>query len=176
MVVALRERWSSVREDIRSGVRQLRVAPALSVVLIATLGFGIGATIAVFSVVNAVLLRPLPYGDPQRLVVIFETLRDIRTGRASAGHFSDWTEQGTVFTSTAALQPGVFNLSTDQEPERIAGSRVTPSFFDVLHIAPALGRYFTADDVRRTERLVVLSHRLWQRRFGGDPAIVGRDV
>jgi predicted permease len=170
------ERWASVWSDVRSGVRQLRGSPALSAVLIATLGLGLGLTIAVFSVIHAVLLRPLPYANQDRLVVLFETLRASRTGRASVGHFYDWTAQARVLEATAALQTGSFNLATAGDPEQVSASRVTPGFFTVLHVAPAAGRYFTDADVQRTDHLVVLSHGLWQRRFGADPAIIGREV
>jgi putative ABC transport system permease protein len=174
--VKLSDRTAPFVSDLRSGLRQLRAAPVLSAVLIATLGFGIGSTIAVFSIVHAVLLAPLPYADQDRVVVVFETLRDIKTGRASVGHFHDWTEQSDVFSATAALQPATYNLADAEQPERVAASRVTPGFFDVLHIPPALGRYFTAEDVSRDDHLVVLSHTLWTRRFASDPTIVGREV
>ena len=170
------ERWASVWSDVRSGVRQLRASPALSAVLIATLGLGLGLTIAVFSVIYAVLLRPLPYANQDRLIVLFETLRASRTGRASVGHFFDWTGQARVLEATAALQTGSVNLATADDPEQVSASRVTPGFFTVLHVAPAVGRYFTDADVQRTDHLVVLSHGLWQRRFGADPAIIGREV
>src|SRR5687768_14918973 len=93
-----RTEWlSGWLEDVRYGVRQLKVSPLLTTVLVATLGLGIGATVAIFSVMNAVLLRPLPYTDADRVVVVYETLRDNMTGNASAGHFHDWTAESTVF-------------------------------------------------------------------------------
>jgi predicted permease len=170
------ERWSSLWADLRSGVRQLRAAPAVTAVLVGTLGLGLGFTIAIFGVIHAVLLRPLPYAEADRLVAVFETLRENKTGRASVGHFFDWTEQGTVFTATAALRPATFNLAAASDVERVTGSQVTPGFFTVLHIAPSLGRYFTSDDVARNDHVVVLSHGLWLRRFGGDPRIIGQQV
>ncbi len=171
-----RSEWlSGWRQDIRQGVRQLTVSPVLSVVLIVTLALGIGATVAIFSVTYAVLLRPLPYAGADRMVMVFETLRT-RRGSASVGHFHDWTEQGTVFEATAAMQNATVNLTDEGEPERVGGARVTPGYFRVADIPPALGRYFTARDVENDARVTVLSHGLWQRRFGGDPTIIGRAI
>jgi putative ABC transport system permease protein len=166
--------WSDWRHDFRFAVRQLTVSPFLTAVLVLTIALGIGSTVAIFSVVNAVLLRPLPGDDSERIVWIYETLRS-RTGSASAGHFHDWTEQGTVFEHTAAGSRGSFNLS-DGEPERVFGMQVTPGYFRVIHVQAVLGRYFTEADTARDSRLVVLSHGLWQRRFAGDPSIVGRSI
>jgi predicted permease len=166
--------WSDWRHDFRFAVRQLTVSPILTAVLVPTIALGIGSTVAIFSVLHAVVLRPLPGDDNGRVVRIFETLRT-RMGSASPGHFHDWTEHGTVFEHTTATAPGTYNLS-DGEPERVAGMRATPGYFRVMHITPALGRYFTEADTAADARVVVLSHGLWQRRFGGDPAIVGRSV
>jgi putative ABC transport system permease protein len=166
--------WSDWRHDLRFAVRQLTVSPILTTVLVLTIALGIGATVSVFSVLNAVLLRPLPGAESDRIVRIYETFRS-RTGSASVAHFHDWTEQGTVFQHTAAASGGTYNLS-DGEPERVAGMRVTPGYFDVMYVAPVLGRYFTKDDVARDARIVVISHGLWQRRFAADPALVGRTM
>jgi predicted permease len=167
--------WSDWRHDLRFAVRQLTVSPILTIVLVLTIALGIGSTVAIFGVLHAVVLRPLPGDDSERIVRVFETWRQFQTGSASAGHFHDWTEQGTVFEHTAAVTGGTFNLS-DGEPERVAGMRATPGYFRVMHIAPALGRYFTETDTTGDARVVVLSHGLWQRRFGGDRSIVGRSV
>jgi putative ABC transport system permease protein len=167
--------WSDWRHDLRFAVRQLTVSPILTAVLVLTIALGIGSTVAIFSVVHAVVLRPLPGDDSERIVRVFETWRQFRTGSASAGHFHDWTEQGTVFEHTAAMVGGTYNLS-DGEPERVAGMRATPGYFRVMHIAPTLGRYFTEADAAAGARVVVLSHGLWHRRFAADPSIVGRSV
>src|SRR5688572_10077657 len=106
--------WSDWRHDFRFAVRQLTVSPVLTAVLVATIALGIGATVSAFSVMNAVLLQPLPYSGGERIVFVYETLRELR-GNASVGHFHDWTEQGTVFEHTAATRPGTYNLS-DGEP------------------------------------------------------------
>jgi putative ABC transport system permease protein len=166
--------WSDWRHDLRFAVRQLTVSPILTTVLVVTIALGIGATVSVFSVLNAVLLRPLPGAESDRIVRIYETFRS-RTGSASVAHFHDWTEQGTVFERTAAASGGTYNLS-DGEPERVAGMRITPGYFDVMYVAPVLGRYFTKDEVERDPRIVVISHGLWQRRFAADPALVGRTM
>jgi predicted permease len=167
--------WSDWRHDLRFAIRQLTVSPILTGVLVLTIALGIGSTVAIFSVVHAVVLRPLPGDDSERIVRIFETLRQNRLGSASPGHFHDWTEHATVFEHTAAMIGGTYNLS-DGEPERVAGMRATPGYFRVMHITPALGRYFTDADTAGDARVVVLSHGLWQRRFGGDRSIVGRSV
>ena len=146
----------------------------LTVVLLLTIALGIGSTVAILSVIHAVLLRPLPEDDSDRIVWIYETSRS-RNGSASVGHLHDWTEQSTVFEHTAAASRGSFNLS-DGEPERVFGMQVTPGYFRVVHIAAVIGRYFTDEDVARDSRLVVLGHGLWQRQFGGDPSVVGRQM
>ncbi|MGH8630566.1 MAG: ABC transporter permease, partial [Burkholderiales bacterium] len=152
-------------------------SPLLSAVLVVTLGLGIGATVAIFSVVNAVLLRPLSFEEGDRIVIVYETLRDRgATGSASVGHFHDWREQGTVFEAAAAMQPAIYNMTDTGEPERVIGVRVTPDYFRVAHIRPALGRYFTEPEVKAGARVVVLSHGLWMRHFAGDPSIVGRQI
>ena len=163
-----------LRQDLHYGIRMLGHNPGFTTVAVATLALGIGLTTAVFSVVNAVLIRPLPYADGERIVLVRETLR--QPGNASAGHFHAWTEHSTVFDHTAAGQGVTYNLADAGDPERIRGMRVTPGYFEVAHVPPALGRYFTASDVDLGGRVVVLSHSLWQARFGGDRAIIGRSI
>ncbi len=163
-----------LRQDLRYGIRMLGRNPGFTTVAVATLALGIGLTTAVFSVLNAVLIRPLPYADGERIVLVRETLR--QPGNASVGHFHDWTEHSTVFDHTAAGQGVTYNLADAGDPERIRGMRVTPGYFEVAHMPPALGRYFTASDVDLGGRVVVLSHSLWQARFGGDRAIIGRSI
>jgi predicted permease len=167
--------WADWRHDLRFALRQLLVSPVLTAVLMVTVALGIGATVAIFSVLNAVLLRPLPWSDSDRIVVVYETWRQFRQGSASVGHFHDWTEQGEVFEQTTALTRATYNLS-DGEPERVSGARVTPGYFQVMQIQPVLGRYFTEADVERGGRMAVLGHGLWRRRFGEDPSLVGRMI
>lgn len=169
------EWWADWRHDLRFAIRQLAVSPVLTIVLAITIALGVGATVAIFSVLNAVLLRPLPWTGSDRIVIVYETWKQFRQGSASVGHFHDWTEQNEVFEHTAALTRATFNLS-DGEPERVSGARVTPGFFSVMQVPPVFGRYFTTSDIENDARLVVLGYGLWQLRFAGDPAIVGRTV
>ena len=155
--------WADWRHDLQFAVRQLFISPLLSGVLVVTIALGIGGTVAVFSVLNAVLLRPLPWADSDRIIAVFETWKQFQQGNASAGHFRDWTEQSEVLEHTGALTRATYNLS-DGEPERVSGARVTPGYFQVMQIPPVLGRYFTAPDVERDRRLVVLGDGLWRRR------------
>jgi putative ABC transport system permease protein len=163
-----------LRQDVRYGLRMLSRNPGFTTVAVLTLALGIGLTTAVFSVVNAVLLRPLPYDAGERIVLVRETFRGI--GNASVGHFHDWTEHSTVFEHSAAGQGATYNLADEGDPERVRGMRVTAGYFQVAYIPPAIGRYFTKEDVDAGERVVVLSHSLWQSRFAGDRAIVGRQI
>jgi predicted permease len=167
--------WADWRHDVRFALRQLAVSPVLTAVLMLTIALGIGATVSIFSVMNAILLRPFPWADSDRIVFVYETWKQFRQGSASVGHFHDWTEQGEVFESTAALTRATYNLS-DGEPERVSGVRVTPGYFRVMQLPPVLGRYFSEEDVARDARVVVLSDGFWRRRFAGDPSIVGQTI
>jgi putative ABC transport system permease protein len=168
-------------DDARFAVRQLMSSPGFALVAVLTLALGIGATTAIFSVVHAVVLRPLPYPDPDRLMFIGERFPgmppDSPPSSTSVGNFADWQKHSKTFASMAALQAFSFNLSEGDVPERVTGARVTHTLFDVLGLAPLYGRVFTAaEDTPGNDRVVVLSHRLWTRRFGANPAIVGREI
>jgi putative ABC transport system permease protein len=167
------EQLGVLRQDVVYALRLLRARPGFTAAIMLTLALGIGATTAIFSVVNAVLLRPLPYADADRMVIVWERLNDMNGG-ASVGHFHDWTEQTRAFEGLAAFQPRTFNL-TDGEPERLFGARVTPNFFQVAYMRPAVGRYFLPGETDAS-RVAVLSHGLWQTRFGGDSSIVGKQI
>ncbi len=162
-----------LKQDAIYACRVMRANPGFAIAIALTLALGIGATTAIFSVVNSVLLRPLPYADSERMLVINERFGE-GLGNASVGHFYDWSEQSQSFAATAAYQRRTFNL-TDGEPERIPGARVTPSFFQTGYMPPVAGRYFRPDETQDS-RVVVLSHGLWQTRFGGDSSIVGKDI
>ena len=164
----------AMKQDMVFSLRQMRSNLSLTFAALLTLALGIGGTTAIFSVVNAVLLRPLPYDDANRVIYIWETFREFDSGRASVGHFHDWTEQTGVFDATAAWQNRTYNLTSDGDPMRVVGARVTPRWFDVQHMTPALGRYFQPDEGQA--RVAVLSYGLWQERFGGDRSIIGRDI
>jgi predicted permease len=162
-----------MRQDLVYAVRTMRSNVAFTAAVVLTLALGIGATTAIFSVVNAVVLRPLPYADPGRMVMIFETFGDGRGG-ASVGHYHDWMEQSRSFSAVAAYQTRTFTL-TDGEPTRVVGALVTPSFFTTGYMRPYLGRYFLPSETGAS-RVTVLSYPFWQSRYAGDPQIVGKEI
>ena len=155
-----------------------RAALAASVIL--TLGIGVGIATAIFSALDAVVLRPLPYADPDRLVVVWQTDRtDGSRFVASPGDFRDWRRERGVFAALGAVQQFQdvdFNLSLGASPEHVRGIRFTPDVFDVLGVQPELGRPFTPADVDGQRSVALLGHELWATRFAGDPAIVGREI
>jgi putative ABC transport system permease protein len=164
-------------QDLRFGLRMLLKNPGFTVVAVVALALGIGANSAIFSVVNTVLLRPLPYQDPDRLVMVWEdrTKGGFPRDTPTAGNFADWRDQNQVFEGMAAIASSSFNLTGTGEPERIDGKRVSASLFPLLGVEPQLGRAFLPEEDRPGgSRVVVLSHGLWQRRFGSDANITGR--
>jgi predicted permease len=167
-----------VRQDIVYAVRQMARNPGFAAVAILTLALGIGATTAIFSAVESVVLRPLPLPDPGRVVFVAETWRGRCCSDVSAGNYVDTLVRTTAFAALAAVDYVNFNLAdTEGEPERVVAATATASFFQVMGLEPALGRVFTADeDQPGRDGVVVLSHRLWARRFGADRAIVGRAI
>lgn len=163
--------------DFRYGVRSLRKSPAFSLIALITLALGIGATTAIFSVVYAVLLRPLPYRDSSRLIVLNET--NPRVGRVSVSYpnFRDWRAQNAVFSGIASVSAVDFNLAGLAQPEVIHGQAVSPNFLSILGAHPLMGRDFTASEEKAgTSPVVLLSYPLWQSRFGGDRNVVGRGI
>ena len=167
-------------QDVRYGVRLMTRAPGFAAAVILTVTLGIGATTAMFSVVYGVLLKPLPYGDPDRLVNIWATapIHGLPRAYEGAANIHDIRAGNHVFEDVAILRPiANFNLIGAGEPERLNGSRVSANLFGVLRVTSAVGRTFQADeDELGHERVAILSYGLWQRRFGGDPAIVGRTI
>ena len=171
---------NTLMQDVRYAVRMLLRTPGFTVVAVLTLALGIGANTAIFTVVNALLLRPLPYATPERLVMVWQDFR-ARGGPAdewaSPGNYVDWSREKSLFDDVAAIQGWRPTLTGGAEPEPIPGEQVTHEYFTVLGITPALGRTFRMeDDVPNAARVTILSDALWKRRFGGDPAIVGRTV
>jgi putative ABC transport system permease protein len=166
------------RDDVRFALRQLIKAPGFALVAALTLALGIGATTAIFSVVHAVVLRPLPLPEPDRVMSVGEDFEGRgRPSDVSVGNFVDWRDHAKSFSSLAALQFFNFNLADSQQPERVVGGRVSHTWFPLIGIAPLHGRVFTREeDSPGTDRVVVLSHRLWARRYGSNPAIVGREI
>ena len=163
--------------DLRYAARIQRKNPAFTVIAIIALALGIGANTAIFSVVNTVLLRPLPYKDPERLVMVWEeaTKQGYPRDTPAAANFVDWRDQNQVFEGMAAIVDESFNLTGAGEPERLEGRRVSANLFPLLGVEPQIGRVFTAaEDQPGAQRVVLLSYALWQRRFGGDPGVVGQ--
>ncbi len=167
-----------LREDIRFATRLLRKHPAFSVVTLTVLALGIGATTAMFSIVNSVLLRPLPFRDPDRLMMLEEKwLPRFPRFEASPLDFMDWKKECQSYSDIAAFRFLFFNLSDGDVPDRIAGVRVTANLPELLGVSPILGRSFRVDeDAPAQNQAVLLGHRLWQRHFAADPAVIGRIV
>jgi predicted permease len=163
--------------DVANAFRQLRQAPGFTAAAVLTLALGIGANTTMFSVVDAVLLRALPYDEPGRLVMAFEAGKPGQRNSVSAGVFRDWARSATAFEGLAAIADTAMNLTGGGEPERITGLRMSPGGLALLRARPLLGRVFATDeDQPGKDRVVVLAEGLWRRRFGGDPALVGREV
>ena len=166
-------------QDLRFGIRMLLKNPGFTIVAIIALALGIGANTAIFSVVNTVLLRPLPYKNPERLVMVWEenSKQGFPRDTPAAANYIDWRDQNHVFESMSAMTDVSFNLTGTGEPERIDGHRVSGNLFQLLGVEPQLGRAFLPEEDRAgANHVVILSHGLWQRRFGSDPAIVGRPI
>jgi putative ABC transport system permease protein len=171
---------NTLLQDIRYGLRMLLKHKGFTAVAVIALGLGIGANTAIFSLVNGVLLRPLPFPDAER-IIYFEGKNPqagITDSNISFLDFTDWSQQTELFKSTAAYWTGNANLGADgAEPERVPRAGVTSGFFSVLGVQPVLGRTFVPDDDKPgTISVAIISHGLWKRRFGSDPAIVGKQV
>jgi putative ABC transport system permease protein len=172
-------RWERLSQDVRYALRQLAHRPGFAAVTICTLALGIGAATAMFSVVRAVLLRPLPYFEPHRLVRVSETnpLRNWTTASVAPANYADWRRMNTVFTDLACYMPGDAFLTGFGEPQRLRGMNVSGNLFDVLGVRPMLGRTFRDEETYEgSDRVVILSYNLWKTLFRGDPGIVGRSI
>jgi len=163
---------------MKTAARHLLKKPGFSLLVIFALALGLGANTAVFSVVNGVLLKPLPFEESENLVIIRETkLPQFPEFSVSPGNFLDWQAQSTAFESLAAWSNTRLNLVEGAEPEALRGVFVTASLLPTVRVKPMLGRGFSAEEEQEGRgNVVILSHRLWQRRFGGDPAVIGRSV
>ena len=169
--------FDALWQDIQFGVRMLIKNPGFTVVSVLALALGIGANTAIFSVVNAVLLRPLPYKDADRLVHVLRTQPPIMRGPISRPDFLEWQAQQKVFQAIAAYYFETFNLTGTDEAERVSGVRVTEDFFSLFGIAPAQGRFFLpSDDQAGSGRVAVISDGMWKRRFGADPQLIGKTI
>src|SRR5689334_17873248 len=163
--------------DVRHAARSLMRTPGFTLAALLTLAIGIGANTAIFSVFEAALLRPLPYADESRLVVIHETARAGTAIPVNALHFESWREGLRSFDSMALLGPVHSTLTGSGDPVQLVGARVTPSLFSTLALVPALGRPFLPEEnVPGRDAVVILTHDLWTARFNADPSIIGRTV
>ena len=166
-------------QDVRYGWRVLQHSPGFAVVAALTLAIGIGANAAIFSAVDAFLLRPLPYSDPNGIVMVWDTdpNRNLYRATASPAEFLDWRDMNHVFGELSAWRPSFVTITGGGEPEQVWGIRVTGNFFHLFGIKPILGRDFSAEEEQPGhERVAIVSYAFWERRFGGDRAIVGQPV
>ncbi len=166
-------------QDLRYGGRMLMKQPGFTVIAVLSLALGIGANTALFSVINAVLLRPLPFQEPDRLAMIWEDASFIGFPQdtPAPGNFADWKAQSQTFADMAARGNRSFNLTGDGEPEKIQAYEVTANFFPLLGVKPALGRNFSAEeDQPGANKVAIISHSLWQNRYGGEAAILNRSI
>ncbi len=168
---------TTLLQDLRFGIRTLAKAPGVAAIAVIALALGIGANTAMFSIVSAVLLRPLPYADPGRLVQLSTSTPQFRDASVSYPNFLDWQQQSRSFDSMAAYRFENFNLTGNATPERLRGQMMSAAAFGTLGVKPILGRTFSADEDRRGGApVVVLTSNFWQTRFGGDPHVLGRSL
>jgi predicted permease len=171
--------WDQFSGDFRHALRLFWKRPGFSAVVVLTLALGIGANSAIFSVINAVLLRPLPYFAPQRLAMLWseDSAHGLKEGRVSLPNFADWKRRSHNFGDMTLFIGQTFLLgNNDGPPERMRSARVPASFFALLGVQPILGRLFTVDEERRREAVAILSYGLWQSRFSGSPKVLGADI
>jgi putative ABC transport system permease protein len=166
-------------QDLRYGMRMLLKHKSVTAIAMLSLALGIGANTAIFSLVDAVLLRPLPFHEPDRLVMVWEEASRIGFPRntPAPANYADWKAQNQSFEDLAALRYGSYNLTDENEPEKVEAQAVTANFFPLLGVAPVRGRSFAPEeDQPEGNKVVLLSYSLWQRRFGGDPELIGKEL
>ena len=167
----------SLLQDLRYGVRTLVKSPGFSLVAVVALALGIGANSAMFSIVNAVLLRPIPYPQPDRLLKVYSSTANFKQSSVSYPNFLDWRQRSRSFDGMAAYRTDNFNLTGQANPERLRGEMASATLFDALGVRPLIGRTFTgAEDQRGAAPVVVLTSGLWKSRFGGSPAVLGSSI
>jgi len=171
--------WDRAARDLRHAFRLFWQRPGFSAVVVLTLALGIGANTAIFSVIDAVLLRPLPYRDAGRLAMLWseDSAHGLEEGRVSLLNFADWQARNHTFEDMTIFIGQTFLLgSPDGPPERLRSARVRANFFPLLGVQPMLGRVFSVEEQQRGESVALLSYGLWQRRFGGSPRVLGTDL
>ncbi|HEY6211065.1 MAG TPA: ABC transporter permease, partial [Vicinamibacterales bacterium] len=176
---APKEHLHVLMNDLRYAARMMRRAPLFTAAVVLTVALAIAANTAIFSVVNAVMLRPLPYAEPGRLVQVAEKndRLNIRNFSVSALNFLAWREQQRSFNDLAAVGFGTFTISGSGEPEQLPGNRVSPALMRVLGLSPVAGRAFSDDEEKPAAAPVaMIGEGLWRRRFGADPSIIGQPV
>jgi putative ABC transport system permease protein len=169
----------TIWQNLRFGARMLLKKPGFTIVAVIILALGIGANAAVFSLINAVLLKPLPFYEPERLVMVWEeaSFAGFPRQEPAPANYVDWKAQQSVFEDMAAIGFSSFRLTGDGEPQQIWANSVTASFFPLLGVGPSLGRTFSPDEEKEgAGKVVVLSHKLWQMRYGGVSDIIGREI
>ncbi len=161
-------------QDLRYAIRQLRKSPTFTVVAMLVIALGIGAATAIFSAVNPILFKPLPYPEPGRIMMVWETRTEGTPLDVSFGSFHGLAERNRSFQALAVMKPWQPTMTSATQPERFEGQRVSSAYFRALGVLPALGRDFqTSDDQYKGPNVVILSDSVWRRRFGGDSTIVG---
>ena len=179
--LAMRERIESVWRDVRYSLRGLRRSPRFTATAVLTLALGLGSTTVIVSLVDNIVLRPLPYADADRLVVVREIVGRLRnvypTMAANASHYLEWKRACTQCDGVAAIRRAFYTLTGDGDPQRIGGVRVSTNLFAVLRVQPALGRQFRIEEEQEgRDGVIMLSDAFWRRQFGADPSVVGRSV
>jgi predicted permease len=169
--------FDDLSHDIRYALRMLRKNPGFALIVVLTLALGIGATSGVFSVVNGVLLQPLPYAHSEQLISLYQSWPQFATGSVSYLNFKDWKKDNTTFSSMALSRPYAYTLTGAGEPERLEARLITSEFFSVFGVQPAVGRAFLEnEDHQGAAPVAMISSSLWQRKFGADPSVVGRSL
>jgi putative ABC transport system permease protein len=167
----------TVLQDLRYGVRVLRKHPAFTAVALFALALGIGANAAIFSIVNAVMLKPLPYQDADRLVMLSERHEQIPSRFISYPNFLDWRERNQVFEAMSTIRTWALTLTGEGEPQGLSAGMVSAEYFSVMRVSPLLGRDFTpTEDKPGADPVTILSYGFWQRQFGGDESIIGKTI
>jgi putative ABC transport system permease protein len=169
---------NNLLHDLRYGLRLLRQSPGFTLVALCALALGIGANTAIFSALDSIVLRSLPYQDADRLMMVWEdvTFAGFPKSTSAPANYFDWKKRNRVFTDMAALIWGSASLTLDGPPEQVDGGRVTPNFFSIIGVKPILGRTFTEEEDNNRAQVVLINYGLWQRRYNGDPGVVGKTI